>query len=58
MGKISICSWYKYYSFSFAVHRVDQDVVILVSENVRESTKQSFKEIGCQLREIKNIENP
>ena len=40
------------------LYDIEQDVVILVSENVRESTKQSFKEIGCQLREIKNIENP
>ena len=36
----------------------EQDVIILVSENVRESTKAQFREIGCQLREIKNIENP
>ena len=37
---------------------LEQDVIILVSENVRESTKAQFREIGCQLREIKNIENP
>ena len=37
---------------------IEQDVVILVSDNVRESTKQSFREIGCKIREIQNIENP
>lgn len=39
-------------------HRLEQDVIVLVSENVRETTKQQFREIGCQIREIKNIENP
>lgn len=39
-------------------YKSEQDVIILVSENVRESTKQQFREIGCQIREIKNIENP
>ena len=39
-------------------NEAEQDVVILVSENVRESTKQQFRDIGCILKEIKNIENP
>ncbi|KNB46820.1 glycosyl transferase [Blastocystis sp. subtype 4] len=43
---------------SLFAHGIKQDVIILVSENVRESTKQQFREIGCQIREIKNIENP
>ena len=43
---------------SLFAHGIKQDVIILVSENVRESTKAQFREIGCQLREIKNIENP
>ena len=29
-----------------------------MSENVRESTKKQFRELGCKLVEIKNIENP
>ncbi|CBK20303.2 uncharacterized protein [Blastocystis hominis] len=43
---------------SLFAHGIKQDVIILVSENVRESTKKQFLEIGCQLREIRNIENP
>lgn len=30
----------------------------MVSDNVRESTKKQFRELGCKLVEIKNIENP
>ena len=35
-----------------------QDIVVLCATNVRESTKQAFREVGAIIREVPNIPNP
>jgi hypothetical protein len=43
---------------SLQISGTKADIVVLLADNVRPSTKETFKRDGCIVKDVKNIKNP